>query len=109
MNLFERAVLIAVEGHARQHDKAGNPYLLHPLRVILSVQSESERIVAVLHDIVEDTDWTFAALESEGFPKDVLAGIDAVTNRDDEDYFDFVRRAGANPIGRVVKRADLLH
>ena len=75
---------------------------------MLSVASLDERIVAVLHDVVEDTDWTFDRLRTEGFGEPILEALDAVTRRDGESYEDFVRRAAMNPIGRNVKRADLL-
>jgi (p)ppGpp synthase/HD superfamily hydrolase len=104
---LERAIAIAAEAHAGQRDKAGNPYILHPLRVMLAVTATDERIVAVLHDVVEDTPWTLEALRAEGFPNDVVAAIDAMTRRDGEDYVEFVRRAAAHPLARPVKIADL--
>jgi (p)ppGpp synthase/HD superfamily hydrolase len=105
---LERAIGIAAQAHAGQVDKAGAPYILHPLRVMLTLGTLEERIVAVLHDVVEDTDWTFDRLRIEGFAESVLEALDAVTRREGESYEDFVRRAAKNPIGRTVKRADLL-
>jgi (p)ppGpp synthase/HD superfamily hydrolase len=108
MGQFERAIAIAAESHAGQVDKAGEPYILHPLRVMLSCATEDERIVGVLHDVVEDCPgWTFERLRQEGFSDAVLAAIDSVTKREGEDYEAFVERAAANPIGRRVKLADL--
>src|SRR5450631_2228265 len=108
MSTLERAIAIAAEGHAGRIDKAGAPYILHPLRVMLAVTTNDERIVAVLHDVVEDcAEWTFDRLRGEGFSNDVIAALDSVTERVDEDYMDFVQRAAANPIGRRVKLADL--
>lgn len=108
MSTLERAIAIAAEAHAGQVDKAGEPYILHPLRVMLDLDTETERIVGVLHDVVEDNeDWTLSALRSQGFLEAVLEAVDSVTRRDGEDYFDFVRRAAANEIGRRVKLADL--
>lgn len=104
---LERAIAIAAGAHAGQTDKAGEPYILHPLRVMLAVQGAEERIVAVLHDVVEDTPWTLDALHAEGFSSDVLEAIDALTRRDGEDYFEFVRRAVTNPLARPVKITDL--
>ena len=104
---LERAIVIAAEAHAGQRDKAGDPYILHPLRVMLAVTAPEERIVAVLHDVVEDTSWTLDALRAEGFSNEVVAAVDAMTRRDGEDYFEFVRRAVAHPIARPVKIADL--
>lgn len=107
MNL-ERAIQIAVEAHTGQRDKAGQPYMLHSLRVMFDLQSVEERIVGVLHDVVEDCEgWSFDRLKSSGFSSNVLDALDSVTKRDGEDYQAFVRRAGANPIGRSVKMADL--
>jgi (p)ppGpp synthase/HD superfamily hydrolase len=107
MNL-ETAISIATNAHKGQTDKGGKPYILHPFRVMLSVgDSEVAQTVAVLHDVVEDTDWTLDALRAEGFPEEVLDGIDAVTRREGESYEDFVDRAARNPIGRRVKIADI--
>jgi (p)ppGpp synthase/HD superfamily hydrolase len=108
MRGLERAIAIAAEGHAGQVDKAGEPYILHPLRVMLSCATEDERIVGVLHDVVEDCpDWTFERLRQEGFSDTVLAALDSVTRREGEAYEAFVERAATNPIGRRVKLADL--
>ena len=106
---LERAIQIAVEAHAGQIDKANEPYILHPLRVMFDVQGKEARIVAVLHDVVEDCkDWNFGRLKDEGFSPAVLEALEAVTKRDDEkDYMAFINRAGANEIGRRVKMADL--
>ncbi len=70
---------------------------------MLGVASLEERIVAILHDVVEDTDWTFDRLRTEGFAEPVLEALDAVTRREGESYEDFVQRAARNPIGRIVK------
>ena len=108
MSTLERAIAIAAEGHAGRVDKAGAPYILHPLRVMLAVTTNDERIVAVLHDVVEDcAEWTFDRLRGEGFSNDVIAALYSVTERVGEDYMDFVQRAAANPVGRRVKLADL--
>ncbi len=108
MNL-QRAIEIAVDAHKDVEDKGGNPYILHPLRVMLSLETEDEKIVGVLHDVVEDAEeWTFEELETEGFSKDVLEGLRSVTKiSDDENYDEFVQRALANNIGRRVKIADI--
>ena len=110
MSTLERAIEIAANGHAGQVDKAGAPYILHPLRVMLGLKTNEERIVAVLHDVAEDVPgWTFERLRQEGFSEEVIAALDSVTKRaeEEEDYDAFVRRAAANPIGRRVKMADL--
>lgn len=105
---LERAIAIAAEAHAGTLDKAYQPYILHPLRVMLAQRDATARIVAVLHDVVEDTAWTLERLRTEGFSEAVLAGVDAVTKREGETYRDFVARAARDPAGRVVKRADIL-
>ena len=106
--MLERAIEIAVEAHKGQVDKGGQPYILHPLRVMMSVSGESEKIVAVLHDVVEDSVWTFDALLAERFAVDVIEALKSVTKEsEDEDYELFIQRAMQNPIGHKVKIADL--
>jgi (p)ppGpp synthase/HD superfamily hydrolase len=108
MSTLERAIAIAAEAHAGQVDKAGTPYVLHPLRVMLGLSSTDERVVAVLHDVCEDCPgWSFDRLRSEGFSNRIIDALQSVTKRDAEGYDDFVRRSAANPIGRRVKLADL--
>ena len=108
MNL-ERAIEIAVEAHKGVLDKGGNPYVLHPLRMMFAVSNEEEKIVAVLHDVIEDSiDWEFERLEKEGFSAAVIDALRSVTKiTEDEDYDAFIERAMTNPIGRRVKIADL--
>lgn len=107
MSTLERAIAIAAEAHAGQVDKAGEPYLLHPLRLMLQMETLAERIVAALHDVVEDSDWTIEDLRQEAFSEEILDAIESVTRRNGEAYGAFVARAGTNPIGRNVKLADL--
>lgn len=107
MGTLDKAIAIATRAHFGQRDKAGAPYVLHPLRVMLSLSTPEERIVGVLHDVVEDTSVTVGELRAEGFSDEVLAALDAVTKREGEEYMDFVVRAAANPIGKRVKLADL--
>lgn len=107
MSTLETAIKIAVDAHTGQVDKAGKPYILHPLRVMFSMDTDNEQIVAVLHDVVEDTDWTFGRLREVGFPEDVLDAIYSVTRQAGESYMEFIRRAGQNEVGRKVKMADL--
>jgi len=107
MSTLERAIAIAAKAHAGKVDKAGAPYILHPLRVMLKLEGTEERMAAVLHDVVEDSDITLEQLRNEDFPDEVVDAVDAVTIRPGEDYDDFVRRAALNRIGRRVKLADL--
>ncbi|PCR95630.1 GTP pyrophosphokinase [Pseudomonas fluorescens] len=104
---LERAIAIAATAHAGQVDKGGAPYILHPLKVMLRMSSLEERIVAVLHDVVEDCGISLEDLRKEGFSDAVLSAIESVTKVPGESYEDFVERAAQNPIGRVVKLADL--
>ena len=107
MSLLERAILLAVQAHRGQVDRSGAPYILHPLRVMFRVETENERIAAVLHDVVEDTDWTLDGLRAEGFPEEIVQAVDCLTRREGESYDDRVARAAAHPIARRVKLADL--
>jgi (p)ppGpp synthase/HD superfamily hydrolase len=104
---LERAIAIAAAAHEGQVDKGGAPYILHPLKVMLRVNTLEERIVAVLHDVVEDCGISFDDLRNEGFSETVLMAIASVTKVPDESYEAFVERVAQNPIGRVVKLADL--
>lgn len=107
-SLLEMAMGIAVDAHRGQRDKQGRPYVLHPLRVMFRCQSEDDKIVAALHDVVEDCEgWTFARLRRLGFPKRILAALDCVTRRSGESCTAFVRRSASNTIARRVKLADL--
>jgi (p)ppGpp synthase/HD superfamily hydrolase len=107
MSTLERAICIAASAHAGQVDKAGAPYILHVLRVMLAMSKEEERIVAVLHDVLEDTPWTVDGLRAEGFGDRIIDAIDGLTRRDGESYEEFIQRAAANAISRRVKLADL--
>lgn len=107
MGVLERAISIAALAHEGQVDKAGAPYVLHPLRVMLRVSTLEERIVAVLHDVVEDSEITFDNLRDKGFSEDILEALASVTKRGGEAYDEFVVRAASNSIGRRVKLADL--
>ena len=106
MSTLERAIEIAARAHAGQTDKAGQPYILHPLKVMFRVSSPAERMAAVLHDVVEDTLVTLEELQSEGFSLEVLTAVEALTKRDGETRMDAAQRAAANHVARVVKLAD---
>ena len=107
MNDLEKAVQLAVEAHAGDTDKAGATYIRHPLRLMQQMDTETERVVAVLHDVVEDTAYDLDDIEDE-FGSEVREAVDGVTKRDDEAYEDLIDRAAANPIARAVKIADLV-
>ena len=108
MSTLERAIEIAVEAHRGQVDKAGCEYVEHPLRVMASGRTLEEKIVGVLHDVVEDSDWTFARLEAEGFSADVVEALRCVTKlSSDEPYDRFIARIKKNPLAVAVKLNDL--
>ena len=104
---LEDAISIAAEAHRGQRDKAGAPYLLHPLRLMLRMDSEAAMMAAVLHDVVEDSDWTLERLRERGFSEEVVEAVACLTHRDGESYEDFVERLKTNPLARRVKLADL--
>ena len=103
----EDAIEIAVEAHRGQTDKAGQPYVLHPLRLMAQMRTPVEQIAAVLHDVVEDSDWTLDRLRERGFSDEVVTAIGCLTRRDGELYEAFIERAAAHPLARRVKLADV--
>ena len=106
--MLDKAILIAAQAHLGQKDKMDAPYILHPLRMMLRFRSETEMIVAVLHDVVEDNpDWSFDRLRQEGFSEEIIQAVDHLTRRKDETYKEFTERAQQNPLARQVKIADL--
>ena len=107
MDLLEKAIAMAADAHAGQTDKAGEPYILHILRVVLELRDRTAQTVAALHDIVEDTPLTFEDLEAAGFASEIVEAVRALTKRADEVYDVYLARVAANPIARRVKIADL--
>lgn len=108
MSTLEKAIEIATEAHKGQYDKAGNDYIGHPLRVMDMGRTEEEKIVGVLHDVVEDTEWTFAQLAAEGFSQEVIDALQCVTKlSENENYDDFIERVKKNPLATAVKINDL--
>ena len=108
MSTLPRAIEIATEAHKGQFDKAGNEYIGHPLRVMEMGKTEEEKIVGVLHDLVEDTDWTFEMLEAEGFAPEIIAALKCVTKlSENENYDAFIERVRKNPLATAVKINDL--
>ncbi|HRC62970.1 MAG TPA: HD domain-containing protein, partial [Dehalococcoidia bacterium] len=107
MSDLDTALAIAVEAHRGQVDKAGQPYILHPLRVMARVSTPAERLVAVLHDVVEDSPTTLDDLRAAGFPEEVVRAVDFLTRREDETYEAFIERVTGDPLARRVKLADL--
>lgn len=108
MSTLKRALEIATQAHQGQLDKAGRDYIGHPLRVMEMGKTEEEKIVGVLHDVIEDTDWTFEKLAEEGFSDEVIAALKCVTKTsENENYDDFIDRVKKNPLAVAVKINDL--
>ncbi len=104
---LQRALEIAVESHKNQKQKDGTPYALHPIRLSMSLESEEQKIVALLHDVVEDTDWTFEDLVREGFSENVIEALRLLTHTDGSLYEDYIERLASNSLAKAVKKADL--
>ncbi|CDZ26926.1 HD domain-containing protein [Neorhizobium galegae] len=106
--LIDKAIAIATQAHEGQSSKTGGPFIEHVRRVAENVDGEDEKQVAWLHDVVEKgPGWTLGRLRQEGFSEAVVNAVDAMSKRDGEEYFTFVRRSIENPLARPVKRADL--
>jgi hypothetical protein len=107
MATVEKALQIAAQAHEGQKDKEGQPYILHPLRVMKHVEGEAAQIVAILHDVVEDTQVTLDDLRRAGFTEAVLQAVQCVTHHKDQPYAEYVIACKDNPIARQVKLGDL--
>ena len=107
MPTLEDAISLAVNAHQGQRDKAGQPYILHPLRVMFRLESDEARIVAILHDVLEDTVITKEKLRELGYAEHLITALEHLAHREGEGYQDFITRAAQDPIARQVKLADL--
>lgn len=105
--MLSKALQIVIKAHNNQTDKAGQPYIFHLLRVSEKGQTEIEKICGLLHDLIEDTDWTFEDLKEEGFSDEIIEILDCVTKRENENYNDFIRRIEQNQLAIRVKLNDL--
>lgn len=104
---IEVAISIALKAHKGQVDKGGNPYILHPLAVMNRVETIEEKIVAVLHDVVEDTEVTIDQLRETGFSEEILEAIKLLTRAKEDSYEEFIDKTLKNRIARNVKTADI--
>ena len=104
---IEDALEIAVAAHRGQTDRAGQPYVLHPLRLMAQFRDETSQIAAVLHDVVEDSEWTLDDLRTLGFSDEVVTVVDCLTRREGELYEAAIERAAVHPVARRLKLADL--
>lgn len=107
MHLLEQALEIALIAHKGQTDKGGKPYILHPLRLMHQFTDEAAQVTALLHDVVEDSDYTLEQLRQKGIPDNILAALDCLTHRPHENYDQYIQRILPNPLARKVKLADL--
>ncbi|OQB12475.1 MAG: GTP pyrophosphokinase [Firmicutes bacterium ADurb.Bin193] len=105
--MLSKAIEIASKAHAGQVDKGGSPYILHPIRVMMNCESESAKICAILHDVIEDTNITFDDLRKDGFTDEIITALECLTKLDSEHYDDFISRVITNEIACLVKLADL--
>lgn len=109
MPTIEKAIEIAISAHKGQKDKSGAEYILHPLRVMERGKTEIEKICGVLHDVVEDSKWSFEMIKNEGFSEEVISVLRCVTKySEEEDYESFIKRVSQNPVATEVKVNDLL-
>ncbi len=106
--LTRKAMIIAYNAHMNQFDKAGVPYIYHPIHLAEQMETETECTVALLHDVVEDTDVTFKDLEKE-FPKDSIEALKLLTHDKKVDYMEYIKAIKKNDIAKKVKIADLIH
>ena len=109
MLLYQQALAIAEDAHKGQFDKAGVDYIQHPLFVASLVEGELAKTVALLHDVVEDSDWTLEDLRKEGLPEEVVQAVGIITKKRNENYEEYILRVKQNPLARKVKLADLQH
>lgn len=107
MSNIEIALEIALAAHKDQTDKGGHAYILHPLRVMHNVESDEEKIVAILHDVVEDSDFTFENLESRGIPSKCIGALKLLTHAKDVPYMEYIEQIGTNRLASIVKLSDL--
>lgn len=105
--LLDMALTIATKAHEGQTDKAGAPYIFHPIRVANRCLTDEEKIVALLHDVIEDSETSASDLLVKGFPRTIVDAVLSVTRNEDESYDEFIKRSRLNPIGRQVKIHDL--
>ena len=105
--MLEKAIEIAVEAHRGQIDKAGKEYILHPMRVMLRGRNDTEMIIGILHDVVEDTPVTLDMLRLEGFSEEILAALDCITKHNEESYSAFIDRVLTNPLATQIKLYDM--
>ena len=108
-NLTKQALKLCFEAHKEQKDKSGMPYVFHPFHLAEQMTDEATTVVALLHDVVEDTNTTFEDLEKQGFDEEIISALKLLTHNDDTPYMDYVAEIKNNKIATAVKLADLKH
>lgn len=108
-DLTKKALKLCFEAHKEQTDKSGMPYVFHPFHLAEQMTDEATTVVALLHDVVEDTDTTFEDLEKQGFDEEIISALKLLTHNDDTPYMDYVAEIKSNKIATAVKLADLRH
>lgn len=107
--LTKKAMRLCFDAHKDQVDKSGMPYVFHPFHVAEQMTTEETTVVALLHDVIEDTDYTIADLRDMGFPEPVTAALTLLTHKDGVPYMEYVAAIKSDPIASAVKLADLHH
>lgn len=107
--MLQKALNIAIEAHKNQTDKGGNPYINHPVFLALQRNTDAEKIVALLHDVAEDSKWDIEALRKEGFSEPILKAVSLLTHNKNVPYYDYIRAIKNDLLARAVKIADLQH
>ena len=106
-DILGKAIAIAVESHTGQISKKGDPYILHPLRMMFKANSIEEKIIAVLHDVIEKTDKGFDFLRNAGFSDKIISAVDALSRRSEESYDTYIDRVAQNQLAKNIKILDL--
>ena len=104
---LHKAITIACEAHQSQSSINGEPYILHPLRLLIKAKSNEERIIAVLHDVIEKTNISLVDLKNKGFDQNIISSIDSLSRRKSESYIDYIERLMQNRISVKIKLLDL--
>ena len=104
---LHKAITIACEAHQGQSSINGEPYILHPLRLLIKAKSNEERIIAILHDVIEKTNISLEDLKNKGFDQNIISTIDSLSRRRSESYFDYIERLMQNKISIKIKLLDL--
>ena len=108
-DVLDDVILLTVQRHHGQRDKSGVPYILHPIEVMCSVETIEEKIVAICHDLIEDTNTTLDELRMLKVPEELIESIDHISKRKSEKYSEFIKRVSENEVGVKVKIADIEH